>query len=124
MSDEYSTQSKRRKRRHWVYHFIRNGFLSTLAVSVIVFVTYLTGSTLDRGFSDNMLFLLLRLLRYSSLLLSAFSVIAMGFSVVRLVYRPRVGITLLLIFCFITGILGAGLAILSSLIIATTGGYE
>jgi hypothetical protein len=77
----------------------------------------------DPGFSDRLLFLLLWLLRYSALLLCAFSLFALGFSVHRLVHRLSARNILALFFYFATGLLGAGFAMLNSMIIATAGGY-
>ena len=65
---------------------------------------------------------MLRLQRYISLALCVFSLVAMGFSVHRMIYNPRLINLIKLIFFFLTGILGAFLAILNSFIIAATGG--
>jgi hypothetical protein len=86
-----------------------------------IFALYTGGSVPDPGFSDRLLFLLLRLLQISSLLLCAFSLFFLAFSVRRLVYHPNLRNTLWLIAYFFTGILGAGLAMLNSLIFAAAG---
>jgi len=116
--------SGRKKRgRRWIFaDFVKKGVLAALALSLLVLAVYLAGSTPDPGFSDRLLFLLLRLLRYASLLLCAFSLFAMGFSVQRLVNHPCMRNALGLFFYFLTGIMGAGFAMLNSMIIAAVGG--
>jgi hypothetical protein len=110
--------------RRWIFRgFVKRGVRIALAVSFSIFVLYTVGSMTDPGFSDKILYLLLRLLQYSSLLLCALSLFSMGFSVRRLVHHPHAHNVLPLCFYFATALLGAGLAMLNSLIIATTGGY-
>jgi hypothetical protein len=110
-------------RRRWIFaSFARKGVQVTLALSCVAFAVYLGGSMPDPGFSDRLLFLLLWLLRYSALLLCAFSLFAMGFSAHRLVHRFYLRNILGLFFYFATAILGAGFVILNSMIIATAGG--
>lgn len=110
-------------RRRWIFAgFIRKGVRAALILSCAIFAVYLGGSMSDPGFSDYVLFLLLWLLRYSSLLLCAISLFALGFSVHRLVNRPTARNTLGLCFYFLTAILGAGFAMLNSMIIAAAGG--
>ena len=110
--------------RRWIFaEFVKKGVFAALAVSLVIFAVYMAGSILDPGFSDNVLFILLHMLQYASLLLCAFSLFALGFSVYRMVNRPCTRYVLVLCFYFLTGIFGAGLAILNSLIIATAGGY-
>jgi len=109
--------------RRWIISgFVRNGVLVTFGLSLAIFALYMAGSMPDTGFSDNTLFLLLRLLRYSSLLLCAFSLFAMGYSVQRMVNRPGIKNALGLFFYFIIGLLGAGLAMLYSFIVAASEG--
>jgi hypothetical protein len=109
--------------RRWIISgFVRNGVLVTFVLSLAILALYMTGSMPDTGFSDNTLFLLLRLLRYSSLLLCAFSLFAMGYSVQRMVNNPGIKNALGLFSYFIIGLLGAGLAMLYSFIVAASEG--
>jgi len=119
---ENGSGQKKRGRR-WIFaDFVRKGVLAALALLALIFAVYLSGSIPDPGFSDPLLFLLLRLLRYASWLLCAFSLCAMSFSVRRLVYHPCIRSALGISFYFFTGILGAGFAMLNSMIIAAAGG--
>jgi len=109
--------------RRWIFAgYAGKGVRVSLAVSLAVFAVYLFGSVPDPGFSDRLLFLLLRLLRYTSLLLCAFSLFALGFSVYRLVNFPGPRNALKLFFYFVVGILGAVLSMLDSFIVVATGG--
>jgi len=122
VTTENGSGQKKRGRR-WIFaDFVKKGVQAALALSLLIFAVYLSGSMPDPGFSDPLLFLLLRLLRYASLLLCAFSLFALGFSVHRLVYHPCIRNVLGLCFYFLTGILGAGFAMLNSVIIAASGG--
>jgi len=126
LTDTVTTEdgSERKKRgRRWIFaDFVKKGVLAALALSLLILAVYLAGSVPDPGFSDRVLFLLLRLLRYASLLLCAFSLFALGFSVHHLVYHPCMRNALNLSFYFFTGIMGAGFAMLNSMIIAAAGG--
>jgi len=114
---------QQKRGRRWIFaDFVRKGVRAALGLALLIFAVYLAGSMPDPGFSDQILFLLLRLLRYASLLLSAFSLFALGFSVRRMVNHPSVHNALGLCFYFLTGILGAGFAMLNSVIIAASGG--
>jgi len=109
--------------RRWIISgFVRNGVLATFGLSLVILALYMAGSMPDTGFSDNTLFMLLRLLRYSSLILCAFSLFAMAYSVQRMVNSPGIRNALSMLFYFIIGLLGAGLAILYSLIAAASEG--
>ncbi|MDR2922301.1 MAG: hypothetical protein LBU85_03035 [Treponema sp.] len=109
--------------RRWIISgFARNGVLVAFGLSLAILALYMAGSMPDTGFSDNTLFLLLRLLRYSSLILCAFSLFAMGYSVQRLVNNPGIRNALGMFLYFITGLLGAGLAMLYSFITAAAEG--
>ena len=103
--------------------YIRKGVMYTLLLSLAIFAVYLGGSLPDPGFTDRVLFFLLRFLRYSSLVLCVFSLIAMGFKINYFVYTPNVRNALKLLAYFFTGILGASLAMLNSFIIAAAGGH-
>jgi hypothetical protein len=110
--------------RRWIFRrFLRRGVRIALVISLAIFALYTAGSMVDPGFSDRILFLLLQLLQYSSLLLCAFSLFTMGFCVRRLVRHPHGHNVISLCFYFAAALLGAALAMLNSLIIATTGGY-
>ena len=103
--------------RRWIISgFVRNGVIASSGLSIAILALYIAGSMPDTGFSDSTLFLLLRLLRYSSLLLCAFSLFAMGYSVQRLVNHPGIKNALSLFLYFIIGLFGAGLAMLYSFI--------
>jgi hypothetical protein len=109
--------------RRWIISgFVRNGVLVTLALSLAILALYMAGSMPEAGFSDNTLFLFLRLLRYSSLFLCAFSLFALAYSVQRIVNNPGIRNALALFSYFITGFLGAGLAMLYSFIVAASEG--
>ena len=109
--------------RRWIISgFVRNGVIVTFGLSIAILVLYMVGSMPDRDFSDNTLFLFLRLLRYSSLLLCAFSLLALAYSVQRIVNKPGMRNALILLFYFIIGVLGAGLAMLYSFIVAALEG--
>ena len=114
---------KTEQSRRWIFaDLVSKGLKYTLILTLAIFAVYTAGSIPDPGFSDRVLFLLLRMLRYSSLLLCAFSLCALGFSVHRLVYNPSLRHALVLLVYFLTGLLGAGLAMLNSFIIAAAGG--
>jgi hypothetical protein len=83
---------------------------------------YLIGSIPDPGLSDFLLFLFLRLLRYSSLVLCVFSLFALGYSVHRLVLSPKLRNVLALCFYFTVGMLGAILSMLDTIIVVAAGG--
>jgi len=109
--------------RRWIFAgYAGKGVRLSLALSMAIFAVYLFGSVPDPGFSDRLLFFLLRLLRYTSLLLCAFSLFALGFSVHRLVHFPGLRHALNLIFYFAVGIVGAVLSMLDSFIVVATGG--
>ena len=109
--------------RYWIFSLLfHRGVLFSLALTIILFAIYLFGSVPDPGFSDSILFLLLRLLWYSSLLLCFFSLFSMGNKVRRLVNRPALRHVIGVLLYFAAGIFGAGLAIINSFIIAATGG--
>jgi hypothetical protein len=109
--------------RRWIISgYVKNGVLFNLGLSLAIFALYLAGSMPDPGFSDKTLFLLLRLLRYSSLILSAFSLFAMGYSVQRMVNNPGLRNALILFAYFVIGMFGAGLAMLYSFITAASEG--
>jgi len=109
--------------RRWIISgFVRNGVIASFGLSIVILVLYMAGSMPDTGFSDNTLFLLLRLLRYSSLILCAFSLFAMGYSVQRMVHSPGIKNVLRLFLYFFIVLIGAGLAMLYSLITAALEG--
>ena len=115
--------SKKEQNRRWIFKdFVRSGVRFALALSVIIFALYTIGSLPDPGFSDRILFLLLRMLRYVSLINCAFSLFAMGYAVHRLVYQPSFRNVIGLFFYFGTAILGAGLVLFGSLMFAATEG--
>jgi hypothetical protein len=110
-------------RRRWIFAgYAKKGVYVSLALSLAVFIVYLSGSIPDPGFPDRLLFFLLRLLRYTSLMLCAFSFIALGFSVHHLVHLPGLRSALSLFFYFAVGILGAFFSMLDSFIVVATGG--
>jgi len=109
--------------RRWIVSgFVRNGIIASLCLSIALLVVYMAGSVPDTGFSDNALFLLLRLLRYSSLILCAFSLFAMGYSIQRMVNHPGIKNLLRIFLYFLVGLFGAMLAMLYSFIVAASGG--
>jgi hypothetical protein len=117
------TEKKTPWNRRWIFSdFVRNGVRATLVLSITLFAVYLTGSIPDPGLSDSMLFLFLRMLRYVALILCAFSLFALGYSVHRMVLSPTFHNVLSLMFYFSTGMIGAFLAMLDTLIVVATGG--
>jgi multisubunit Na+/H+ antiporter MnhB subunit len=109
--------------RRWIISgFVRNGVIAASGLSLAILILYMAGSMPDTGFSDNTLFLLLRLLRYSSLLLCAFTLFAMAYSVQRMVNHPGIRSVLRLLVYFIIGLFGAGFAMLYSFIVAASEG--
>ena len=118
-----NTDGQNRKRRRWVFAgYVAKGVQAALVLSLVVFAMYLVGSIPDPGFSDYLLFALLRLLRYLSLLLCAFSLLAMGFSVHRLAHFLKLRNVLGLFFYFLTGMLGALLSMLDSFMVVAAKG--
>jgi hypothetical protein len=118
-----TTEQKEPGRRRWVLAgYFKKGVQASLTLSLVIFAMYLVGSMPDPGFSDYLLFVILRMLRYSSLLLFAFSFFALGFSVHRLVHVPKLRNALEVLFNFSVGILGAILAMLDSFMVAAAGG--
>ena len=113
---------KERVRRWFFSSFAKKSVLVTFIVSLVIFLLYTGGSMPDPGLSDRILFLLLSLLRYSSLLLCAFSLLAMALRIRRLVDLPGWRNALGLFFYFSMALLGAGFAMINSLILAASGG--
>ena len=109
--------------RYWIFALLfQRGVLFFLALTIAIFVIYIIGSIPDPGISDRILFLLLRLLWYSSLLLCLFSLFSLGYKVRRLVNRPSLRIALGVMLYFTAGVFGAALAIINSFIIVASGG--
>jgi hypothetical protein len=117
-----SEQAGTQGRRWIVSDFAKKGVRYSLILALAIFALYMGGSIPDPGFSDRLLFFLLWLLQIASLLLCAFSLFALAFSVRRLVHHPSLRNGLWLVAYFLTGILGAGLAMLNTLIFAAAGG--
>ena len=109
--------------RYWIFALLfKRGVLVFLGLTLIIFAIYIIGSIPDPGFSDRALFLLLRFLWYSSLLLCFFSLFSMGYKVRHLVNRPSLRNALEVFLYFIAGVFGAALAIINSFIIVASGG--
>jgi hypothetical protein len=98
------------------------GVQCALAFSGLMLALYMAGNIPDPGFPDRVMMLLVRVLRYSSLLLCVFSVCSLSFSVRHMIDHPRLRNALSIGFYFSTGILGAALSMLNSFIIAASGG--
>jgi hypothetical protein len=94
----------------------------SLIATVAIFVLYIIAGIPEPGISDRSLFLLLRLLWYSSILLCVFSLFAMGLKIRRLVFRPSLRNIVGLFLYFLSGLFGAALAIFNSFIIAASSG--
>jgi hypothetical protein len=109
--------------RQWIFSdFIKKGVRASMVLSLTIFAVYLTGSIPDPGLSDFLLFLFLRLLRYTALVQCAFSLFALGYSVHRIVLFPSLRNVLSLVFYFSVGLLGAFLAMLDTFIVVATVG--
>jgi hypothetical protein len=118
-----SAERKKPWNRRWIFSdFVTKGVRAALVLSLTIFAVYLTGSIPDPGLSDTMLFLFLRLLRYTALVLCAFSLFALGYSVRRMVLSPSFRNTFSLLFYFSMGMLGAFLAMLDTFIVVATVG--
>jgi len=118
-----TTEQKEPGLRRWVFaDYGKKGVQVNLILSLVIFAMYLVGSLPDPGFSDYLLFVILRALRYASLLLLAFSLFSLGFSVHRLVHVPRLRNVLGLLFYFSVGLFGAILAMLDSFMVAAASG--
>jgi hypothetical protein len=115
-----STRDKQRPLR--IPGMIRGGVILSLVLSAATVVLYIAGSAPDPGFSDETQFLLLRILRYLSLVLIVFSLCAAGFSVRLMALRPRPRYLAGMALYLLTGILGAALVILNSVIVVAAGG--
>ena len=122
MNKENKPKRKTRVPQWFFAVFFKHGVLYSFLLSIVIFAIYMIGSIPDPGFSDWLLFLLLWLLWYSSLLLCVFSIFAMGFRVHRLVYRPSLRNIFGLFIYFIAGLFGAALTILNSFIVAAARG--
>jgi hypothetical protein len=109
--------------RRWIFSdFVKKGVRASLVLSLTIFAVYLTGSIPDPGLSDYLLFLFLRFLRYTALVLCVFSLFALGYSVHRMVLSPSLRNALSLFVYFSLGLLGAFLAMLDTLIVVATVG--
>jgi hypothetical protein len=119
---DYTEQNKPWNRK-WIFSdFVTKGVRAALVLSLTIFAVYLTGSIPDPGLSDFLLFLFLRALKYTALILCAFSLFALGYSVHRMVLSPSLRNALGLLFYFSMGILGAFLAMLDTFIVVATVG--
>jgi len=108
----------------FIPNFVKKGVVTTLIASLMIFGIYLFGSMLNPGFTDGALFFLLDLLYYTSLILLVLSLFALGLRIHLLVYNPGARAVLGLFTYFFSGVLGAFLAMLSSLIEAISSGYS
>jgi hypothetical protein len=101
---------------------LKGGLLVSLALSVFTLLLYALGGMPDRSFSDETQFLLLKALRYLSFFIILFSLGALGCSVRLLVHEPRFRYAPAIGLYLLTGILGAALLTLNSLIMVAAGG--
>jgi hypothetical protein len=108
--------------RRYVPLVARGGTLASLVFCGFMLLLYTAASLPDPGFSDGVVFMLLRLLHYASLLLCLFSLGALALAVHRLVLGPSLGHVLRVCGYFISALAGAGLSMLNSFIVAATGG--
>jgi hypothetical protein len=113
----------RRTVRHWIFSVLfKRGVIFSLIATLVLFTLYVISGIPDPGISDRLLFLLLRLLWYSSLLLCIFSLFAMGLKIRRLVFHPNLRNIVGLFLYFFAGLFGAASAIFNSFIIAASSG--
>jgi len=101
---------------------VKTGVRCTLVLSAAFFVLFMAGSMYPPGVSDNWLFTILRLLRFSAFLCCVFSLVALGFGVHRMVHNPGVRNAFVVLRYFLFALLGAILAMFSLLIVAMVGG--
>jgi len=101
---------------------VKTGVRYALILSMIFFVLFMASSMYPPGVPDAFLFALLRLLRYSAVLLCVFSLVALGFGVHRSVHAPGVRNVLGILRYFFFTLLGAILVMFSLLIVAMVGG--
>jgi len=102
--------------------FAKIGVRYALVLSIAFFVLYMAGSMYAPGVPDSLLFLLLRLLRYSGFLLSVLSFAAMGFGVHILVYEPGLKSGFRVCRYFLFMLLGAVFAMFSLIIVEMSAG--
>jgi hypothetical protein len=101
---------------------VQAGLAASFVLLMIACALYLLGSAPDRAFSDETQFVLLRVARYLSILLLAFSLCALGFGVRQMVRRPRLRCLAVMALYALAGILGLVLLILNSVIEVAAGG--
>jgi len=93
-----------------------------LAISFAVSVTALVVFFAESGFSDETLFLLLAVLRYSSFLLCVSSVYLTASGIRRIVGRPSVMPVLGVVLTFCLALSGLGIILADAFILSITGG--
>ena len=91
---------------------------SSFAVSVIALIVYL----IEKDYSDETLYLLLTVLRYSSLLVCICSIFLLAAGIAGLIRKPSVlSFTGVILSVFFT-LYGAGIMIIDAFIVSFTGG--
>lgn len=101
---------------------VRAWVVYALTLSVALFAIFIAGSMHDPGVSDSVLFLLLRLVRYSSIVLCALAVVAVWFGVRNIVSHPCVQNAIAIATNFFLILFGAGMAMVSHLIVEVVKG--
>jgi len=101
---------------------LRTGVFYSLALSLAFFVLYMAGSSYAPGVPDALLFVLLRLMRVCSFLLSAASLVAVGFAVRRVTHRPGTSAALAVLAYFLLVLFGAVMVMFSLLIVSFSAG--
>jgi len=101
---------------------LRTGVFYSLVLSLAFLVLYMAGSSYAPGVPDTLLFLLLRLMLISSFLLSAVSLVAVGFAVRRATRRPGIPTALAVLGYFLLVLFGAVVAMFSLLVVSVSVG--
>ena len=97
---------------------VKRGLVISLVLSLITFVIYLSGA----DFTDEVLFLLLWILRFLSFLVCVFSLFLLAGSIRRIIHTHTAALVLAIALYFTSFLWGAGLIVFSAFIVAISGG--
>ena len=94
------------------------GLIYGFNLSLITLIIYIA----DLDLPDNILFLLLAILRYSSVLVCVFSIYLIITNIIRLIRRPNTASALKIVLFFLSLLYGAGIIVFNAFIAAIAGG--